>query len=130
MPDDQWADLAATVPGGFAGFFSDSTHTPILMLTEPAQAAAAQRALAGKIWVPPTAIARQARWNFAQLVDWFDYIVPRITVGPASADNDESINRIHLRTSSVAVRDSIVRVLASLPLPCDLVVVDLSGGVL
>src|SRR5690348_5976699 len=52
IPDDRWADLAATLPGGFAGVLYDSAHTPILMLTDVAQATAAKEALAGKISFP------------------------------------------------------------------------------
>lgn len=126
IPDDRWADLATTVPGGFAGFFYDSTHTPILLLTQPTQAVAAQRALAGKIGLPPNATVRQARWDFAQLVDWFNYLLPRLGVG-VTADKDESIDRIRFSVTSIAARDSVVRALAALPLPCDLVVVDLNG---
>lgn len=125
--DDRWAELARTVPGGFAGIFYDSTHTPILLLTQPAQAAAAHRALAGKIELPPDAVVRRARWDFAQLVDWFNYLLPRLSVGGITADKDESINRIRLSVTSLAARDSVIRDLAALPLPCDLVVVDLRG---
>jgi len=129
IPDNQWADLATTVPGGFAGAFYDSAHTPILMLTDPAQAAAAKQALAGHLgFLPQYATVRQARWNFAQLVDWFNYIVPRLGV-PVTADKDEAINRIHFGVTSVEARDRVVAALAQLPLPCDLVVVDLNGFV-
>jgi len=126
VPDDRWADLAATVPGGFGGAFYDSAHTPILMLTDPAQAAAAKEALAGKLgFLPQYATVRQARWNFAQLVDWFNYIVPRLDAPFGLADKDEGINRIRFSAASVEARDRLVRSLAKLPLPCDLVVIDL-----
>jgi hypothetical protein len=127
IPDDRWADLAATVPGGFAGVFYDSAHTPILMLTEVAQAAAAKEALAGKISFPvQQATVRQARWNFAQLVDWFNYLHPQLGV-PVTADKDEALNRIRFSVTSVELRDRVINALAQLPLPCDLVVVDLNG---
>ena len=72
-PDDQWADLASTVPGGFAGVFYDSAHTPILMLTQPGRADAAKKALVARLAFPVEhAVVRSARWDFAQLVDWFD----------------------------------------------------------
>src|SRR5215831_3695651 len=123
IPDDRWADLAMTVPGGFGGVFYDSAHTPILMLTEPAQASAAKQALLGKIDFPlQQATVRQARWNFAQLVDWFNYAFPRLGV-PVGADKDEAINRIRFSVTSVELRDRVVSALAQLPLPCDLIVV-------
>lgn len=128
IPDDRWADLAATVPGGFAGVFYDSAHTPILMLTEPAQASAAKRALAGNISFPlEQAAVHQARWNFAQLVDWYNYLVPRLGGEPVTSDKDEVLNRVRFSVTSVENRDRVVGALAKLPLPCDLVVVDLGG---
>src|SRR6185312_14867755 len=50
VPDDQWADLATTVPGGFAGVFY-VRGTLMLALTRPNEAAAARAALAGKLSV-------------------------------------------------------------------------------
>lgn len=128
VPDDKWADLANTIPGGFAGVFRDSAHTQILMLTRPAEADAAQRALVGRLdyaWAQTT--VRQARWDFAQLVDWFNYIFPRLTVGPVAADKDEVLNRIHFTVTSVERRDYLVRELAMMSLPCDLVVIDVKA---
>ena len=127
MPDDQWADLAKTVPGGFAGVLYDSAHNPILMLVDPAKAAAAKQALDGRISFPlQQATVRRARWDFAQLVDWFNYLFPRLGV-PVTADKDEALNRIRFSVTSVELRDRVIRALAQLPLPCDLVVVDLNG---
>lgn len=127
IPDDRWADLATTVPGGFAGVFYDSTHTPILMLREPGQATPAKQALAGKISFPvEQATVRQARWDFAQLVDWFNYLLPRLGV-PVTGDKDEVLNRVRFSVTSVELRDRVISALARLPLPCDLVVVDLNG---
>lgn len=127
LPDDHWADLARTTPGGFAGVFYDSAHTPILMLTRPAEASAAIDALAGKTGFPThTATVRQARWDFAQLVDWFNYLLPRLEI-PVTADKDEALNRIRFSITSVELRDRIIRTLTQMQLPCDLVVVDLNG---
>ena len=128
IPDDRWADLAATVPGGFGGVFYDSAHTPILMLTDPAQASAAKQALFGKLTFPlQRATVRQARWNFAQLVGWFDYVFPRLGVGPVAADKDEALNRIRFSVASVELRDRVIKALGRMPLPCDLIVVDMNG---
>jgi len=130
IPDDRWADLATTTPGGFAGVFRDSSYTPILMLTDPSQASAAKRALEGKIGVPlQQATVRQARWDFAQLVDWFNYLLPRVAAAglPITADKDESLNRVRFSVVSIEQRDKVVAALAALPVPCDLVVVDLNG---
>ena len=115
QPDDSWADLARTIPGGFAGTIYDSTHSPVLMLTQPALAASAKQALVGRLAFPITdATVREARWDFAQLVDWFNYLLPRLTIGAAMADKDESINRIRFTVTSIAVRDSLVRAVSAL----------------
>jgi hypothetical protein len=128
IPDDRWADLATTGPGGFAGVFYDSAHMPILMLTEPAESVAAIQALTGKIDFPlQQATVRQARWNFAQLVDWFNYALPRLGGVPVAGDKDEALNRIRFSVTSIELRDRVVAALAQLPLPCDLIIVDLNG---
>lgn len=127
LPDDRWAALATTIPGGFAGVLYDSAHNPILMLVDPAQATAAKQALDGKIRFPlQQATVRRARWDFAQLVDWFNYLHQRLDV-PVTADKDEALNRIRFSVTSVELRDRVISALAQLPLPCDLVVVDLNG---
>jgi len=74
------------MPGGFGGVIYDAAHMPILMLTDTAQASAAKRALADKIDFPvQQATVRQVRWNFAQLVDWFNYLLPRLGGVPVTA---------------------------------------------
>ena len=129
MPDDRWADLATKIPGGFAGIIRGPSHTQIIMLTDTARASAAITALSGEVGLglgllPP--IVRQARWDFAQLVDWFNYLLPRLGV-PVTADKDEALNRIRFSVITIQQRDSVVAALSKLPLPCDLVVVDLNG---
>src|SRR5437867_5792352 len=74
-PDDEWADLAQRVPGGFAGVLYINGK-PVLMLTDPSQAAAAKAALAPAI--PGFAIAgaavHEARGDFSPLVGWYKYL--------------------------------------------------------
>ena len=61
-------------------------------------------------------------------MDWFNYLLPRVATGiPITADKDESINRIRFSVISIEQRDRVVAALAALPLPCDLVIVDLNG---
>jgi hypothetical protein len=123
-PDDYWADLALTVPGGFAGVFYDSAHTPILQLVRPDLADTAKAVLAAKLAFPVhRAVVRPARWDFAQLVDWFNYLHPRLPV-PSLGDKDEALNRIRFAASSSTARERLIRALEALDLPCDLVVVD------
>jgi hypothetical protein len=129
QPDDKWADLARTVPGGFAGILRDSTHRLILRLTHPELAAEAKAALRAQLPVAlDDAVVQPARWDFGQLVDWFNYLHPRLPVAVA-ADKDESLNRVRFSVTSIEAQDQVVRALAPLGLPCDLVVVDLNGMV-
>ena len=129
-PDDGWAEIARTLPGGFAGAYYDAKHQPTLAFVRPDEARAASAQLAGKVPFPVDwATVQPVRWDFAQLVDWFDYILPRAGAGVSYADKDEVHNRIRIGTLNLAMRDSVVRTLERLDLPCDLVIVDLSGMV-
>lgn len=127
QPDDKWADLARTVPGGFAGVLRDSAQRLILRLTQPALAAEAKAALRTQLAVGiDAATVQSARWDFGQLVDWFNYLFPRLPLA-VTADKDESLNRVRFSVTSVEAREQVLRALAPLGLPCDLVVVDLNG---
>ncbi|MFL5577630.1 MAG: hypothetical protein ACJ79S_16870 [Gemmatimonadaceae bacterium] len=133
-PDDQWADLAAEVPGGFAGVVYDQGR-PVLLLTRPAEAAAAKQALAPHLtgFDVANAEVRQARWDFAQLVDWYNYLTGRGVWGPGSGvttgDKDESANRIVYGVADEAARDRLAASLAALDLPCDLVLLKIQAPV-
>lgn len=133
-PDDNWADLAAQVPGGFAGvLYVDSK--PVLMLTDPSQAAAAKQALAPSIpgFDVNGAEVRQARWDFAELVDWYNYLGVRTSVwqtdGITSGDKDEAINRIRFGVVDGAARDRLLHTLGDIALPCDLIAIEITGPI-
>lgn len=133
-PDDGWADLAARVPGGFAGIlYVDSK--PVLMLTDPSQALAAKEALSVEIpWFDIRgAEVRKARWDFAQLVDWYNYLGIRgpvwQTPGMTSGDKDEAINRIRYGVLDSASRARLVSSLAGMDLPCDLIALEITGPI-
>lgn len=133
-PDDQWADLAQQVPGGFAGvLYIDGK--PVLMLTDPTQEAAAKKALAPSIpgFDVVGAEVHQARWNFAQLVDWYNYLGTRTSVwqtpGMTAGDKDEAINRIRYGVVDAAARDKLVQILAGIDLPCDLIAIEITGPI-
>lgn len=129
-PDDLWADLADSLPGGFAGVFYEAGLQPVLMLTQPELADAAKRALAPRIPGFPVASAtvRQARWNFAQLVYWHFYLNQRWVGGfsdVVTTDNDEALNRIHFGVLDQSARERVIHWLGMLNLPCDLVLITL-----
>lgn len=134
VPDDGWADLAQRVPGGFAGVLYVD-NKPVLMLTDPSQASAAKKALAPAIagFDVAGAEVRKARWDFAQLVDWYNYLTIKTSVwqtpGMASGDKDEAINRIHFGVVDSAAREALLHTLAGIDLPCDLIAVGITGRI-
>jgi hypothetical protein len=78
QPDDYWADIAARVPGGFAGVLYREGK-PVVVLARPSEAEAAKRVLAPLLPSFPIRDAdiQSARWDFAQLVDWYNYLLQR-----------------------------------------------------
>lgn len=134
MPDDEWANLAERVPGGFAGVLYVASK-PVLLLTDPSQAAAAKTALASSLpfFDVGSAEVRRARWNFAQLVDWYNYLSSQGAVwrtpGMVSSDKDEAINRIRYGVLDGAARDKLLERLNGIELPCDLIAVEITGAI-
>jgi hypothetical protein len=133
-PDERWADLAKRVPGGFAGIvYVDSK--PVLLLTDPSQAAAAKEALAPEFprFDIRGAEVRQARWDFAQLVEWQAYLMINghvwQTPGMTTSDNDEAINRISYGVLDDASRARLASRLAGMNLPCDLIAIEITGPI-
>jgi hypothetical protein len=129
-PDDRWADLARQAPGGFAGVLYDEGK-PVLLLKDVSQAQAAKQALAPSF--PNFDIAgaqvREARWDFAQLVDWHNYLMQQyrtwVTPGFTSSDNDEAVNRVAFGAADGAARLEMARNLSGMNLPCDLIVLEI-----
>ena len=128
-PDDHWADIAERIPGGFAGILYDRNGKPTLMLTHPQQAPEVKQALA----TDPTfrhfnlmgAQALKARWDFAQLVDWYNYLWLHTSVaetrGLVMGDKNEETNRIYFGVETESGRQELAGKLRALDLPCDLV---------
>lgn len=130
VPDDRWADLALEVPGGFAGVLRVDGEA-VLMLVRPAEAAAAKAALAPALPDFPVASAevRQARWDFAQLVDWYNYLASTgLGAGVVIGDKDESANRIRYGVVDEAARERLTRVLEAAGVPCGLVLIEIRKG--
>jgi len=132
--DDQWADLAREVPGGWGGVLLVSGRpTVYLVHTERREAALAALYAAG-VGLPlfdiRTADVRQGRWDFAQLYDWYRYINVRVgTVnGVYSTDIDEERNRLVYEVDSTA-KAEVEALVATLNLPCDLVVITIGNPV-
>lgn len=137
--DDDWARIARTIPGGFAGVVIDTaTGNPTILLTDTTQEAAAKVALApilaqiNPYFDVAHAGARPARWNADQLLNWYHYLLaapiwhgqPLWTAANiTSTDINEDINRISFGTLDATSQTEFASRLQSLDLPCDLVVV-------
>lgn len=133
QPDDHWADLAEKIPGGFAGVLLIDGQ-PSMWLVHPEQEAAAKAALL----TDPSfgnfdfrrAQVLQARWDFAQLVDWYNYLMTTgiwTNSGLVSGDKDERINRIRYGVKDEASQQELVRRLEALDVPCNLIQVGLES---
>ena len=127
------AALASTVPGGYAGVLYDSAHRPVLLLTRPQAADSAKAALATPLAESHFPIMRAAvhaaRWDDLQLATWYSYVYPQIIgiKGLTGGYIDVIHNRISISVIDVHVRDRLIRKLVNLRLPCDLVMVTISG---
>ena len=126
-PDDYWADLAEKIPGGFAGVLRIQGK-PTIWLVRPGDADAAKAALLSdpnfRNFDVRGAQVLKARWDFAQLVDWYDYLIGTdiwSSVGILSGDKQEGINRIRFGVKDEASRGALVRKLEALNVPCDLI---------
>ena len=132
-PDDQWADIAERVPGGFAGVLY-SAGKPVLLLTRPEEAAAAKAALSPLLEGFPVKDASvwPVRWDFVQLVDWYNYFnrQPRLwNLNVNSADKSEADNRIVYRITDSASLFRVRALLDSLAIPCDLVLLRIAAPI-
>jgi len=131
--NDVWADIARTTPGGFAGIsFEANGQSPKIYLTDVSQASAARTALAPILaQTYPTfdvahATIAAARWNSAQLLDWYLYLtgqpiwmMPNVTITTSGINSAD--NRIEISTADAAGRALLVSKLQSMSLPCDLI---------
>jgi hypothetical protein len=119
-PDDAFARLARTVPGGFGGFlYSDGKPTIYLVDTTKA-AQAISGVVAGGI--PATgAQVLQGRWDFAQLSDWMEYVTPRLTVRISFSDINEATNRLEFGGPDERVLKQLDSAFSRMHLPCHLV---------
>lgn len=127
QPDDAYVSISQSVPGGFAGVFSEDGHL-VLTFVDPAaanqarsqiQQAFTSRGLGNDVL---TAEFRTARWTFAELDEWYRYIIPRLPgVSWSSSDIDEKANTLSFGVLDEAERAQLEAQLASLGVSCNLV---------
>lgn len=128
--DDEWADIARQVPGGFAGIILEN-GTPVIFLVDTTQRQQAFAGLQGRLSVPggfAGAKVRAVRWNFAQLAEWYRYLqVHPLGAQISTSDIDEAKNRITFGAPDSTSRAKIEQSLAKLDLPCYLVAIEQRG---
>jgi hypothetical protein len=123
--DDTYADLALRVPGGWAGWYVSGDET-IVYLVDPASLTATLDALAAEGVRAPShpPVARPARWDFAQLHDWYRYLLLKLSAagGIRSSDIQEARNRLQFGLTDAAAVAQFDARLRELGVPCHLVV--------
>lgn len=137
--DDDEVALVRQVPG-YGGQFIEGCDY-IVHLTDPATQAAAARAhfepvvaamgtnspyFAPECSVSPRLILRKARYDFAQLGEWHQRIMPVVLAAFAvvSTDIDERRNRIVIRVRSRAAKWRAGAALAVVGIPREAVIID------
>jgi hypothetical protein len=141
------AQLARDLPGGFAGVFKDgTTERFIVLFVDPAAGRAALPELARRLNadllgqchgacgdVPHIdlrrAEVRPARWDYAQLHDWYRLREPALWAPPGvgTVGIGEARNRIFVGVEDEAARQRAEAHYAGLGLPCGLLHVEVVG---
>jgi hypothetical protein len=131
--DDDLAAAARVVPGGFGGMMY-LNGTPTFYLVDTTQHAAAAAALVSShlstnfSW--SSANVLPARWDFAQMYDWYHYLgMHATTPGISITDIDEGKNRIMFGVVDTQARAALEARLAVLDVPCYLVAIEIMGPV-
>ena len=126
--DDDWADAARALPGGWGGLIVES-GTPVIFLVdtrqrEPVVAGLRARGI-GSVLDLSQAQVKPARWDFAQLADWYRYFDLHVPVVPGlrSGDINEGRNRIEFEVSDQTARIALESLLVPMDLPCYLVAI-------
>jgi hypothetical protein len=134
--------VSRQVPGGFGGLWLDDGRV-VISLVDPSQAAAAREAIAALMPTDPrrlgpaTPAAIQAarvvpaRWTFSDLFNWSAVTDPVVwTVeGHVTSDRDEVANRISYDFVDAASMQLAAERLGALGLPCDLVMLRVTGPI-
>jgi hypothetical protein len=146
-PDAQWARLARSTPGGFAGAYFESVplnqqgqptrrQRLVIRLARPTERSAALRALLPLLPATLGGVAVDsadvlivpATWDFAELDDWRRYLDVRTgSPGMSSIGTDEAANQIRYGMVDAAARATLERRLRELRVPCGLVAIDVIG---
>lgn len=129
-----WAQIAREIPGGFGGVVSEG-GVPVIYLVDTTRRSEAVAALVARGVIPRTGEerVRGGRWDFAQLYDWYRYLLMHFELGTGDAAGvvawgiDERENRVWFGMVDEGARSRFQRALAGLPLPCFLVTLEVTG---
>ena len=128
---NSWADLARRAPGGWGGYFLDDGVPTMYMLDTSQVEAAAAFLRAEGLPIASSVVARQGRWDFAQLTDWYRYLNRFIWAvdGWSFSDIQEARNRLEYGVIDEVTWARVEQVLADLEfdVPCFLVALKVSG---
>ena len=124
MGDSALANAARSIPGGFAGAFLRGRDA-VILLVHPEKRDSAIAALAVSR-VPQidfqSARIESARWTYAQLYDWYRFVIPQAAdAGISSAGIQVSENRILIGVVDERSRNVVLGQLEALDIPCELV---------
>jgi hypothetical protein len=133
FPDDAYVAISQSVPGGFAGVFFEDNHF-VMTFVDPTTADGArvtiQAAFANHTYPVPQldvtkAEFRGAKWTFAELDEWFRYLMISNVfaqgTGVSAVDIDEKANTVAFYVIDEASRSLLESKLAALGVPCNLV---------
>jgi hypothetical protein len=129
---DRWAEAAREIPGGFAGEILEGGVVIFLVDTTKRDTAlaalAARGALLGRD--PKHVRVRKARWDFAQLHDWYAYLNLhgfQRDPGLTSSGLDEAHNQVTYGVRDDETHKRYERRLVELGIPCGLVNIEIVG---
>lgn len=126
--DEEFAQLAEIVPGGFGGVYLDSRLRVVVILVDPTQREAALAVLAkwknDMDWNNARVV--KGDYDFAQLKSYYDRLIQTLRQPIVSYDIDEVLNRIVLGVLDDEERVRVAREIVALgDLPCDVVLIKL-----
>jgi hypothetical protein len=121
-----WADIARRAPGGWGGYFVDRGMGTAYFV-DPSQREAANAFFRSEgIHIPSAQVAKQGRWDFAQMYDWYRYLRRHVWVpGTSFSDIQEARNRLEYGAIDEPTRVRMEEVLAALEIPCFLVAIEI-----
>jgi len=140
---DRQAQIARDLPGGFAGAFAEgatvgSVGRPVVLFVNPEAGRAVLPEIASRLQqqMAPLDLSaaeiRSARWDFAQLYDWYFFLRDEMYASGGVRGSGISVveNRIGVGVSDDAARKRLEQRLAELDVPCGLVQVKITQAVI